>query len=149
VSAYTWTLRVTSAGGRAARVTIRRHQFIVTRPLTFDVEHEGLSALEYVLGALGAELVTGLREVARRRRLDLENLEVVVTGELKNPLAYLEVVGEEGDAGMSRVQLKLYIRSRESEETIRALLGDVVELLPLARTFRSLVHVDLHLVRTP
>jgi uncharacterized OsmC-like protein len=147
MSAYTWTVRVTSTDGRTARVSSRRQQFVVTRPLTFDIEEEGVTALEYTLGALGAELVTGLRELARRRRLHLEDLEAVVTGELNNPLTYLEVVGEEGDAALSRVQMKLYISSSEPAETIEALVRQAVDLLPQARTFRGLVSLELQIHR--
>lgn len=149
MSAYTWTLRVTSTDGRTARVSSGRHQFVVTRPLTFDVEADGLSALEYTLGALGGELVTGLRELGRRRRVNLEALEAVVTGELNNPLTYLEVVGEEGDAALSRVQMKLYVSSSEPAATIEALVRHAVDLLPQARTFRSLVSLELVVRCTP
>jgi uncharacterized OsmC-like protein len=146
---YTWTLRVTSPDRHTARVTTRRQQFAVTRPVNFDVEHDGISALEYALGALAAELVTGLREFAHRRRVDLDDLEAVVTGELKNPLTYLEVMGEEGDPSISRVHIKLYVTSREPEPAVQALFRQAVELLPLARTFRDLVRLDLQFVHTP
>ncbi len=149
MDAFTWVLRVTSPDRHTARVASRRHQFVVTRPLDFDAEHDGITAIEYALGALGGEIVTGLRQIARRRRLDLEEIEAVVAGELKNPLAYLEVIGEERDPALSRVQMKIYVTSRESEATVQALFSEVVELLPLARTFRDLVRLDLHVVHVP
>ena len=86
MSDFVWTLRVASPDRRTARVASRRHQFEVTRPIDFDAEHDGITALEYVLGAIGAELVTGFRELARRRRIEVENLEAVVQGELDNAL---------------------------------------------------------------
>jgi hypothetical protein len=146
---YAWTLRVTSPDRQTARVASGRRQFAVTRPLDFDAEHEGITALEYALGALGAELVTGIRELAKRRRLDVEDIEAVVVGELDNPLTYLEVVGEEGHPGISRVQVKIYVASSEREATVRGFVQQAIELLPLARTFRSLVRLELHVMPTP
>jgi hypothetical protein len=64
-------------------------------------------------------------------------------------LAYLEVVGEEGDPAISRVQMKIYVTSPESEAAVHTLFREVVELLPLARTFRDLVRLDLHVMHTP
>ena len=149
MSAYTWTLRVTSPDRRTARVASGRRQFAVTRPLDFDEEHEGVTALEYALGALGAELVTGIQELAKRRRLAVEDIEAVVVGELDNPMTYLEVVGEDGHPGISNVHLKLYVSSPEREATLRGFVQQAIELLPLARTFRSLVRLELHLVVNP
>jgi hypothetical protein len=138
-----WTLRVTSVDGRTARVATRRHQFAVSRPVSFDIEHDGITALEYALGAVGAEIVTGLRELARRRRLDIEDLEAVVSGELKNPLVYLEVVDEAGDAAIARIQVKVHVRSGESEAVVQTLFREALERLPLARTFRELIDLEV------
>src|SRR5688572_4522901 len=89
-----WRLRVTATERGTVRVSTRRHQFAVGRPVDFDAESSQISALEYALGALGAEVVGGLRVVAKRRRIEIENVEAVVDGQLENALTYLEVVGE-------------------------------------------------------
>jgi hypothetical protein len=149
MNAFVWTLRVASPDRKTAKVASGRRQFAVARPLDFDAEHEGVTALEYALGALGGEIVTGLREMAARRRIDLEDVEAVVVGELDNPLAYLEVVGEEGHSGISKVQVKVYVRSPEDDAVLRRLFHQTLELLPLARTFRSLIQLDLQVVPTP
>jgi hypothetical protein len=67
----------------------------VGRPLDFDSESDAVSAVEYLLGALGADLLNGLR-VARRRRVHLDRVEATVEGRLGNPLVHLAVVGGEG-----------------------------------------------------
>jgi hypothetical protein len=144
MNGYSWTLRVTSPDRRTARVACRRQQFVISRPLNFDSEHDGLSALEYALGALAGELVTGVRELARRRRLDLDDVEAVITGELHNPLAYLEVAGETGDASVSRIALKVYVTSPAPEDAVQTLVRDAMNVLPLARTFRDLVRVEVN-----
>ena len=141
-----WTLRVTSPTRQTARVSTRQQQFDVMRPLNFDIAQPGISALEYALGALGGEIVTGVRELAWRRRLDVEQVEAVVTGELGNPLAYLEVEGEEGDASLSKIHLKVYVSSREEDDTVRSLFHEATMLLPLICTFRRLVQLELQVV---
>ena len=93
--------------------------------------------------------MTGIQELAKRRRLEVEDIEAVVVGELDNPMTYLEVVGEDGHPGISNVHLKLYVSSPEREATLRGFVQQAIELLPLARTFRSLVRLELHLVVNP
>src|SRR5205814_3308353 len=99
--------------------------------------------IEYVLGALGPEIVNGLRVFANRRRLEIDDIEAVVHGELDNPLAYLEVVGEEGHAGLARVVVTVYIASPHDEQALRALWSEARERLPLVRTFSSAMSLDV------
>ena len=64
------TARVTTAGPDAARVSVRRQQFLVGRPLELDETSPRIAALEYAIGALAGEVVNGLRVFAWRRRVD-------------------------------------------------------------------------------
>jgi hypothetical protein len=139
-------LRVTTGGRDQARVSVRRHQFVVGRPIDFDVESATVMALEYALGALGAELVGGLNEFAGRRRLVLDNVEALVQGEIEDPLVYLEVIGESGQPRIRRVDIKVYVDSPETEPTVRQLFEDVLARLPLVGTFRGAVHLDIQLI---
>ena len=143
-----WRLRVTSGPDGVARVSARRHQFTVGRPVGFDAEYGELTAFEYALGALGGEVVTGLRAFARRRRIGLDQVEAVVTGELENPLTYLEVIGEQGHPGVSRIGLKVYVASSHDETAIRQLWDDTIARLPLVRTFGASVALTLNLSLT-
>jgi hypothetical protein len=134
MSEFSSRLRVTAKEAGTARVSVRRHQFTVGRPISVDVEYGHVTALEYALGAVGAEIVTGLHEFASRRRLEIDAVEAVVDGELGNPLLYFEVVGETGDPGLSRISIKVYVASPHDEDTVRQLWNDTLERLPLART---------------
>jgi hypothetical protein len=140
---FLWRLRITSTDREEARVSARRHQFTVGRPIDFDADYEHLTALEYALGALGAEIVGGLRVFAKRRRVELDHVEAVVDGELENPLTYLEVVGEAGHPGCSKISVKVYIASPHDEQTVRRLWDETLERLPLVRTFRDANHLRL------
>src|SRR6185503_20855848 len=94
MNAITLSLRVTATTRASARVSTGRRQFSIGRPVEFDEASAQVSALEYALGAVGGEIVNGLREFARRRRIEIDAIEALVSGELEHALTYLEVVGE-------------------------------------------------------
>jgi hypothetical protein len=142
-----YRLRITQTGPDAARVLVRRHQFTVGRPVAFDAE-SSVTALECALGALGAELVTGLRLFAKRRRLMLDAVESVVEGQLDRPLAFLEVVGEAGPPRLGRVAIKVFVASPHDEPTIRQLWADTLERLPLTGTFMRALDLQIELAHT-
>ena len=111
-----WGVRVraTAAGGTTAYA--RSHAFEVGAALPFDVEGSRITALEYLLGALGGDLVGGFRIVARQRRLVIDEIEATVDATLDNPLTHLGVVGEEGHPGLERVAIRVHIATLEPEE---------------------------------
>src|SRR5947209_19909518 len=96
MTAITVSLRVTAPERAIARVSAGRRNFSIGRPVEFDDASPHVAAVEYALGAVGGEIVNGMREFARRRRLAIDAVEALVTGELENGLAYLEVIGEIG-----------------------------------------------------
>jgi hypothetical protein len=146
MNAITMSLRVT-APGPGARVSAGRRQFTVGRPVEFDEASPHVSALEYALGAVGGEVVNGLREFARRRRLSIEAVEALVTGELHDGLAYLEVIGESGRPRIRRIAIKVFVASVDERAT-RALFDEMIERLPLFTTLRDAVDLDVELVHT-
>jgi hypothetical protein len=103
MTAITISLRVTSPVPKTARVSIGRRNFSIGRPVEFDDASPHVAALEYALGAVGGEIVNGIREFARRRRLRIDAVEALVTGELENGLAYLEVIGENGPPRIQKI----------------------------------------------
>ena len=143
-----WRLRVTSAEAGATRVSMRRHQFTVGKPVDFDTEAAHVSALEYALGALAAEIVGGLRVFAKRRRIELDHVEAVVDGQLENAMAYLEVVGESGRPRLSSASIKVYVASPRDETTVRRLWAETLERLPLVRTLERALDLQIELALT-
>jgi hypothetical protein len=142
---FQWSVRVSASRPNQAVVFVRKHRYEVGLPLHFDEEYEQIAALEYVLGAVGADIVNGLQALARKRRLSLDHVEAVVQGELNNPLTYLDVVGEQGHPGLERVAIKVYVSSPEPEEQINQLWEDVLARSPLVRTFQKAVQLELNL----
>ena len=143
--AHQWNVRISSTGKDSARVFARKHQFTVGAPVSFDEEHGHVTALEYVLGAVGADLVQGLVTLGRRKRLDIDRAEAVVQGELDDPLAYLGAVGAAGHAGLARVAVKVYVSTLDDEDAVRRLWDEVLERSPLVRTLRPAIRLELSL----
>lgn len=141
--AHRWNLRVSATGKDSARVFARRHQFTVGAPAHFDEEYGQISAVEYVLGAVGAELVHGLVSLGRRRRLAIDHAEALVQGELDDALAYLGVVGATGHAGLAKIAVKVYISSVEDEDAVRKLWDEVLARSPLLCTLRPAIRFEL------
>jgi hypothetical protein len=142
---YTWTLRVSGTERGQATVFTRQHQFRVGAPVHFDRAYKAVSALEYVLGAIGADLVNGFQTLAHRRRVAIEQVEAVVEGKLNNPLAYLGVVGEAGHPGLEKVRVRVYVASSEEEGTIRHLWQEMLATSPLIHTFQPAIQLELKL----
>lgn len=146
MTAITISLRVT-APGPAARVSVNRRQFSIGRPVEFDDASPHVAAIEYALGAVGGEIVNGLRDFARRRRLAIDAVEALVSGELQDGLVYLEVIGETGRPRIRRIAVKVFVASPDHGAT-RALFDHMIERLPLVSTLREVVDLDIELVQT-
>jgi hypothetical protein len=147
MSALTISLRVTAPDRDVARVSIGRRQFSIGRPLEFDDASPRVAAIEYALGAVGGEIVNGLRAFANRRRLEIDAIEAVVTGELENGLTYLEVIGEEGQPKIARIHVKVFVASGNAAAT-GALLDQVLDRLPLVCTLRASLRLSVEFIHT-
>src|SRR4029077_432549 len=141
------SLRVTAPGPADARVSVGRRQFSIGRPVEFDEASPHVAALEYALGAVGGEVVNGLREFARRRRSPIDAVEALVTGELEDGLAYLEVIGEAGRPRIRRIVVKAFVASVDHQAT-HALFHEMIGRLPLVNTLREAIDLDVELVLT-
>jgi hypothetical protein len=141
------TLRITGGVRDSARVSVRREQFSVGRPIEFDHTAPRVAAIEYALGAAGAEIVNGLRVFAARRRLEIDAVEAVVTAELEHALVYLEVIGESGRPAIQSLHIKVFVACGD-ESAVRELFNTVLERLPLTGTLRAATRLTTELVIT-
>lgn len=145
MNAITLSLRVTATDS-AARVSLGRRQFSIGRPVEFDDAAPHVAAIEYALGAIGGELVNGMREFARRRRMVIDAVEAVVTAELASGLGYLEVIGEGGVPSLTRVAVKVFVAT--PEPGARELFDLMVDRLPLVNTLRKALDLRIELILT-
>jgi hypothetical protein len=147
MNAITISLRVTAPDDDVARVSAGRRQFSIGRPVEFDDASPRVAAIEYALGAVGGEIVNGLRVFAGRRRLAIDAIEAVVTGELENGLTYLEVIGEQGQPKIARIHVKVFVASGDAAAT-GALLDHLLDRLPLVCTLRAALDLSVALIHT-
>lgn len=131
---YHWAVRVHSAGPAHAKAYARNHTLELGVAASFKETDERPSAVELLLAALGADLVNGLEELARRRGIAVDGIEASLTGELGNPLVHLGVVGEEGDPGVSRIEGTVYLGVDAEPEVAEELWRIVRERSPLWAT---------------
>jgi hypothetical protein len=144
MDAITVSLRVTAPDHAVARVSVGRRYFSIGKPLEFDETSPHVAAIEYALGAVGGEVVNGLRAFADRRRLPVDAVEAVVTGELENGLTYLEVVGEQGQPRIARIHVKVFVATGDAAAT-RVMFERMLERLPLVCTLRAAVALTIDL----
>jgi len=147
MDSITVSARVTAPDPELARVSIGRRQFSIGRPLELDELSPRVAAIEYALGAIGGEVVNGLRVFANRRRLPVDAVEAVVTGELEHGLTYLEVVGEQEPPRLARIHVKVFAATDEPA-AVRALFGHMLERLPLVCTLRAALALTIELAVT-
>lgn len=140
-----WSVRVSARQKGNAAVYARKRHFEVGAPLSFDPEEESTSALEYVLGALGADLAVGLKQRCRRHRLDVDQVEVLVHGKLENPLTFLGVIGEVGSPKLEELTLKVFVETMESDDEIQRVWDETLVRSPLYCTFSSVAKINLEL----
>ena len=146
---FRWTVRVTNLGHPFADVFVRKLRYQIGAPVQFDEEDSRVSAVESLLGAVGADLVNGLRAAASRRGLPIDAVEAVVTGELDNPLVHLGVIGESGTPALARLAAKVYASSSAGEEALREVWQNTLDRSPLIATLRPTVRLDLELQIVP
>jgi hypothetical protein len=133
---HTWTLRVRWVANNQASVYARNNSFTVGKPASFAQTDPHPSAVEYLMGALGADLTNGLEAVAQQRGVAVDALEMTLRGRLKNPLVYLGVIGEQGDPGFAEIEGTLYASSPADEETLQDIWRTTLERSPIANTLK-------------
>jgi OsmC-like protein len=143
---FSWDVRIRQEGTESASVSVRNHSFRVGPAVVFDPEASRISALEYVLGAVGADIVASFSAAARRCRLEIDQVEASVQGTLQNPLTYLGVVGEEGHPGLNRIKVRVYISSASPADAIERAWKESLTRSPLAQTFKEFMEVSYKLL---
>src|SRR5436305_1604366 len=84
---YSWVARVRFSGKNAATAYTGTHVFPIGQQASFtQTAHP--TAVDYLLGALGGDLLCGLQTQAERRGVTIDEMEARVSGRLNNPLVF-------------------------------------------------------------
>jgi hypothetical protein len=140
---HRWSVRVVANDRREASFYARSRRVDLGPALTFDRDDPRTCALEHVLGALGADVATGVLRAARRRRVEVHSVEAAVEGSLRNALTWLGVVGEEGDPGIERVKVRVYVSGPAESEDVEGVWQEALAASPLVRTLRGAVDLEV------
>ena len=140
---YDWSVRIHHVGDRTARVYARNHALTVGQQASVAPSDEHPSAIELLLGALGADLVVGVAVQARRRGVTLDGLELALSGTLDNVLVHLGVIGETGHPGLSAVTGTLYVSADADEPAMLTLWQEALARSPVYQTLSRCARIDI------
>jgi len=143
-----WTVRVQVADAKAASVRAGKSSFVVEGQASFDDLAAHPCAVEYLLGALGGDLVCGFRSQAARRGVVVEDLELSIAGRLNNALAHVGVIGEEGHAGLEAVNGTLYVSAEAGDAELAEIWRATLRHSPLVQTLQRCVDLSLEVKLT-
>jgi uncharacterized OsmC-like protein len=132
--------RIRWLGGLKLKVGVRNHTFLVDEPSHLTGEDEAPNAVEYVLGAYGACLATGLIVNASRRGIALRNLELALESTQDNAFSFLGI-NDEGHSGIDDIKVKLYVQADADEATLRDVWEHTLATSPVGNTLTRAVRV--------
>ena len=138
-------VRDSQASGSHAEAYARNHAFSIGQQASFKEFDEHPSAVEYLLGALGGDLLSGFSTQASRRGVFISGLEIKLSGRLNNPLVFLGVIGEAGHPGFEAITGTLYVSTDAETALIQEIWQVTLTRSPLVNTLRRCVALSLDL----
>lgn len=114
----------------------RNNSFGVGQPVSFRDRDAYPSSVELLLGALGGELVNGLGAEAKKRGLEVDAMEIALSGTVANVLVAVGVIGETGEPHFSEIKGTLYVSSDAEEADIREAWNDTLRRSSIANTLK-------------
>ncbi len=130
--------------GRATAYT-RNHAFTVSGQASLREADAHPDAVEYLLGALGGDLISGFASQATRRGVEVDAMEASISGRLNNPLVLLGVVGESGHPGFETISCTLYVSADADEKILKEIWQTTLARSPLVNTLDRCVGLTLNL----
>jgi len=135
---YVWRARVRGRGGMGAEVFVRNHSFAAGQPASFDTADQAISAIEYLLGSLGACIAVGFQWRASQRGITVHNLEVALQARAQDILVYLGV-HDSGNPGLADVRAVVYVDADAEPAVLEELLDETIRRSPVTQTFQNAV----------
>ncbi len=141
---YQWRLRARATGHLKSTIYARNFAFDVGQAASFEEKDAHPSALEYLFGALAGSLTTGFATECARDNLEVDDIELSLSGSLNNVLAHLGL--EEGDPSIRTIELKCFASTFEDEKKVRATWQRTLGRSPLVATLRKASDLQIKLV---
>jgi len=140
---YEWRLRARSTGHLKSSIYVRNFSFEMGQAASFEEKDAHPSALEYLFGALAGSLTTAFASDCARQNLEVDDIELTLTGTLNNVLAHMGL--EDGDPSVARIECKCFASTFDDEEKVRAVWQQTVARSPIVATFDKCVDLQLKL----
>ncbi|GAB6127246.1 OsmC family protein [Humidesulfovibrio idahonensis] len=138
---YLWRLRTRATGPQQATVYCRNFSWVLGQAASFEEKDAHPSAVEALLGALGASLATAYATEAARAGLEVDDIELTVTGRLHNVLAHMGL--EEGDPSFAEIDVKCYASTMDDEDAARKAFETIVARSPIAATLKKAANLTI------
>ena len=146
---HAFEVRIQHTTTGVARAYARVQSFDVgSQASLVDVDSQP-SAVEYLLGALGGDLLRGLDRAAEGAGVTLYAVEMTLSGRLDNILVHLGVIGEEGHPGFRSIDGTLYISTDGDLSTIESVWHRTMARSPLYNTLTRCADVTIRLAVLP
>jgi TusA-related sulfurtransferase/uncharacterized OsmC-like protein len=139
---HVFQARVRWQGGMQAKVFVRNHTFAVGQPASFDTEDAAPSAVEYLLGALGGAIATGLQWRLSQKSVLVRNLEVVAKARSNDILVFLGL-SKPGSAALEGVDLTAYIDADAEPEVLEEVVQDTLRRCPVTGSLQERVPIKM------
>lgn len=141
---YEWRVRTRATGSMKSTAYFRNFTVDVGQPASFEERDEHASAVEYVLTALGASISTGFANECARAGLDVDDVEVTVSGKLRDVQVVMGVT-DDGDAGFSTISLKCFASSMDDEPALQAAFDRATRRSPIVATLARACDLSLRM----
>ena len=142
---HLFPVRIQRTSRGVARSYARLQSFDIGSQASLRESDPAPSAVEYVLGALGGDLVTGFERAAEAEGVAFHAVEISLNGRLDNILTHLGVVGEQGHPGLASIEGTAYVGSDAEEDAIRQAWQRTLDRSPLYHTLTRCAAVTIAL----
>lgn len=146
---HVWAVRARRIDAQDLRVYVRNHAFGVGVQASLRESDAQPSAIEYLLGALAADLIRGFEVQAARRQVAVHAAEAKLSGSLENVLVHLGVVGETGHPGLAEVTGTFYVSADAEPSVLEEIWRATLERSPLYHTLSRCAVLSLRLQAAP
>ena len=138
---YEWRIRTRATAPLQSTVYCRNFSFNVGQAASFEEKDKNPSAIEYLAGALSASLSTAYATECAKAGLKVDDVEITTRCKLDNVLAHLGL--EEGNAGISNIDIKCFVTSMEDMAELKKVWQETLDRAPLYATLKKAVPINL------
>jgi hypothetical protein len=146
---HAWSVRASSTDGRLTRLHAGRHSFSAGPAVSFRPDEQLPSAIEYLLAALAADIVSSFARCAGERAAEIDAIECRISGQLDDPLASIGVVGASGSPALGVVTGTLYVSGDAEPSALRGAWCAALRRSPLFNTLAPCVSLRIEMRAEP